>query len=47
MAPGLNRNFSAEGWHNIPKGLWDKAREEARDAARIDREAPHTGLRYR
>lgn len=31
MAPGAKRNFTAEGWHQTPAGLWKKAREEAAD----------------
>lgn len=31
IAPGINRSFSAEAWPNVPKSLWEKAREEARD----------------
>ncbi len=38
IAPGINREFSAEGWHNVPERLWAKAREEARDSVRRDRE---------
>ena len=32
MAPGLNRSFVSEGWGQIPKKVWDRAREEARSA---------------
>jgi putative N6-adenine-specific DNA methylase len=38
IAPGINRNFSAEAWTNIPKTFWDKAREEAHDLVRKDQE---------
>lgn len=38
IAPGINREFSAESWGNIPERLWKKAREEARDSVRNDRE---------
>ncbi|MBP89142.1 MAG: bifunctional 23S rRNA (guanine(2069)-N(7))-methyltransferase RlmK/23S rRNA (guanine(2445)-N(2))-methyltransferase RlmL [Planctomycetaceae bacterium] len=31
IAPGLNREFSAEDWPNIPEELWNEARSEARD----------------
>ena len=31
IAPGLNREFSAEAWPNISAALWDEARDEARD----------------
>lgn len=30
IAPGLNRNFSAEDWPQIPEKIWIAAREEAR-----------------
>ncbi len=36
MAPGLNRSFISENWRWIPKGAWDKAREEARSLIRHD-----------
>lgn len=36
MAPGLNREFMAEGWAITPQKLWDKAREEARALTRRD-----------
>jgi len=35
-APGLNREFAAESWPNIPQRLWDEAREEAEDLIRRD-----------
>jgi len=28
-APGLWRHFAAEAWHQLPKGLWEEAREAA------------------
>jgi len=31
IAPGLNREFAAEQWPNIPAALWQKARQEARE----------------
>jgi putative N6-adenine-specific DNA methylase len=31
MAPGINRNFTAENWPRIPRELWKEAREEAKD----------------
>lgn len=31
IAPGLNREFSSEGWPQIPRKLWAEARKEARD----------------
>lgn len=36
LAPGLQREFAAESWPVIPKELWVKAREEARDLASFD-----------
>lgn len=38
MAPGLNREFAAEGWRRIPASAWKNAREEARDISKPDRE---------
>lgn len=38
IAPGIHREFSAEGWGSIPGSLWKKAREEASDLVRKDRE---------
>lgn len=32
IAPGLNRNFDAEKWPQIPAGQWQEARDEAREA---------------
>ncbi|HIA19149.1 MAG TPA: bifunctional 23S rRNA (guanine(2069)-N(7))-methyltransferase RlmK/23S rRNA (guanine(2445)-N(2))-methyltransferase RlmL [Planctomycetaceae bacterium] len=31
MAPGLNREFAAEAWVQIPSTAWEEARAEARD----------------
>jgi len=31
IAPGLKRSFAAEKWQQIPRGIWQKAREEAFD----------------
>lgn len=31
IAPGLNRTFASSRWSQIPKAIWDDAREEARD----------------
>jgi putative N6-adenine-specific DNA methylase len=36
MAPGLNRNFTAEEWEITPKDMWEKAREDARSKIRTD-----------
>jgi len=38
IAPGLNREFAAENWPNIPRQMWQEARDEARDLAEFDRE---------
>ena len=38
MAPGLNREFAAEKWPNIPGSLWRSAREQGRDEIRTDKE---------
>jgi len=38
IAPGLKREFVAEGWPSIPKALWENAREEANAAIKLDRE---------
>ncbi|MDR1206149.1 MAG: class I SAM-dependent RNA methyltransferase [Peptococcaceae bacterium] len=34
MAPGLDRNFAAEAWPQMPADCWRQAREEARGAVR-------------
>lgn len=36
IAPGLRRSFPSEAWSNIPRKLWDKARDEAFDAVKDD-----------
>lgn len=36
IAPGVNRNFAAERWSNIPRDVWYTERERARD---LEREA--------
>jgi putative N6-adenine-specific DNA methylase len=33
-APGLNREFTAEAWPVMGKGIWDRTREEAHDLIR-------------
>jgi putative N6-adenine-specific DNA methylase len=38
IAPGLNRQFVAETWPNLPQSLWQSAREEANDLIHRDRE---------
>ena len=37
IAPGLNRSFISEDWPNIPKKLWQAARQEAQELAQLDR----------
>lgn len=37
IAPGLNRSFASEKWPNLPKHLWEEARQEARELAQFDR----------
>ena len=32
IAPGLNREFDAEKWPQVPSRIWQQAREEARDS---------------
>ncbi|MGE5396698.1 MAG: THUMP domain-containing class I SAM-dependent RNA methyltransferase [Chitinophagales bacterium] len=44
LAPGLNRDFAAEEWPNVPAWLWKQAREEARDLARRDRKLKIRGM---
>ena len=34
-APGIERNFSAERWENIPRKIWSEERERARDLERV------------
>ena len=36
IPPGLNRAFIAEKWPQVPAGLWEQAREEARASIRRD-----------
>lgn len=36
VAPGLNREFIAEKWPQIPPSIWEQARKEARDSIRRD-----------
>ncbi|MCX7708274.1 MAG: class I SAM-dependent RNA methyltransferase [Clostridia bacterium] len=38
IAPGISREFAAERWPVIPEKLWQEARKEARDLAKMDRE---------
>lgn len=32
IAPGMHRSFSAEDLHFLPRGIWEMAREQARDS---------------
>jgi putative N6-adenine-specific DNA methylase len=34
IAPGLEREFSADKWERVPKEMWRQARQEARDLAK-------------
>ncbi|PWK13135.1 THUMP domain-containing class I SAM-dependent RNA methyltransferase [Tumebacillus permanentifrigoris] len=36
IAPGLNRDFTAQHWPMVPQRAWDLARQEARDLAKFD-----------
>ncbi len=36
IAPGLGRDFVAESWPQMPRALWQRCREEARDSIRHD-----------
>jgi putative N6-adenine-specific DNA methylase len=36
IAPGLNRDFTAQKWPMVPQRVWDLARQEARDLAKFD-----------
>lgn len=38
QAPGLLRSFDAESWPNLPKPLWEEARQEAEDLLRRERQ---------
>lgn len=38
IAPGINREFSAEKWVRIPQKLWTNAREEAKNLVKNDEE---------
>lgn len=35
IAPGINRNFSAERWSQLPREMWNSERERARAAVRV------------
>lgn len=36
IAPGLNRSFAAEQWHQIPKSVWQEERERAQSLKNTD-----------
>lgn len=36
IAPGVNRNFSAERWEALPQSAWSQERERARDLVKRD-----------
>lgn len=38
IAPGLNREFVSEGWHVIPKKLWQEEKKKAYEAIKYDAE---------
>ncbi len=43
IAPGFNREFSAEEWDVIPSSVWERALEEAEDLANYDQPLDITG----
>ncbi len=43
IAPGIKRSFISEGWPQIPKTAWEKAREEAHDLIIKDKELRISG----
>ena len=36
IAPGVNRNFSAERWEQIPSSVWTEERERAKSLVNMD-----------
>ena len=44
IAPGLNREFDAMGWRNIPENLWREERELAKSAIRNDLDVRISGI---
>ena len=38
IPPGIRRDFVSEGWSNIPKKVWENAREEGNSLIKKDRE---------
>ena len=43
IAPGLQREFAAETWNIIPASTWKKARVEALESIKVDKELRITG----
>ena len=44
IAPGMNRNFTAESWKNLfPEKFWTEAKEEARDLVQMPEESDIQG----
>ncbi|GAA0459208.1 class I SAM-dependent RNA methyltransferase [Alkalibacillus silvisoli] len=43
IAPGFNREFSAEEWAFLPQSIWNQALEEAEDLANYDQPLDITG----
>ncbi|WP_306978111.1 THUMP domain-containing class I SAM-dependent RNA methyltransferase [Alkalibacillus salilacus] len=43
IAPGFNRDFSAQEWDFLPQSIWDEALEEAEDIANYDQPLSITG----
>ncbi|MFJ7933487.1 class I SAM-dependent RNA methyltransferase [Sporosarcina sp. NPDC096371] len=46
IAPGYNRDFSAEQWPWVNKSIWNQVREEAEDIAKYDQPIDITGSDY-
>ncbi|MEK5039218.1 THUMP domain-containing class I SAM-dependent RNA methyltransferase [Sporosarcina sp. FSL K6-3457] len=46
IAPGYNRDFSAEQWPWVNKRIWNQVREEAEDIAKYDQPVDITGSDY-
>ena len=44
IAPGLNREFAAEGWDIMPAGIWKEEKKAAYEAADLDTDLSITGL---
>ncbi|PRO64427.1 THUMP domain-containing class I SAM-dependent RNA methyltransferase [Alkalicoccus urumqiensis] len=43
IAPGTQRSFAFENWHWFPQNVWEKALEDAEEAADYDKEFTITG----